>query len=259
MPEDLEYRNAPPIDISSVTKHFLSVALFPFLLTLLSAIACYGSTGPSLGLYIAGLVLATLLLPAFSMAEQTILDRLIAATAVVVPISAVWLFGKFHSETYLREWGKSTLVLEAYAIALVGLAAGLRWAKFPAIAAAALSVFIGLAWLTWPIWLSRTWDGESSAAGVARLVMFHPGMAINGQVATLGAWSEQSVAYHLTDLSQNVLYSLPTSIWPTVLFHTLFGGGLLCLASWVAGRGVAVKTWPSIVQIDPSATKNSAT
>jgi hypothetical protein len=193
------------------------------------------------------------------MAEQTSIDRLNTSAAIVLATSTVWLFGKFHSETFLSEWSMCTIILEGYAIALTGLAAGLRLAKLPAIPAAALSVIIGLAWLTWPIWLSRTWDGESSAAGVARLVMFHPGMAINGQVATLGAWTEQSVAYHLTDLSQNVPYSLPTSIWPTVLFHALFGGGLLCLASWVAGRGVAVKTWPSIVQIDPNANKNSAT
>src|SRR5258706_7751803 len=172
MAQGLNYLRVTGIGFRSVIERLLSVALFPFLLSVLSAIACYGaSAGPSLGLYLGGLVLVTLLFPPFCMAEESIGDRLIASGAVVIGVSTVWFIGMWHSQTLLLEWAQCTLVLEAYAIALAGLAAALRLARCSAVVSAALSVIVGLAWLTWPIWLSRTWDGESSAAGVARLVM----------------------------------------------------------------------------------------
>lgn len=242
----------------SVIRTLLSAAPFPFVISLLSAIACYWAGGASLGLFICGLVLVTIIVPIVSMAEQSILNRLVATAFVVFAISIVWLFGIMHNETWVKEWLGSMFVLDAYAIALVGLVSGLRAVRCSSVVSAALSVIVGLFWLTWPIWLSRTWNGEESAPGVERLVLLHPGMAINGQVIKLGAWSEQSVAYHLTDLSQNVPYSLPSSIWPCVLLHAILGIALLLLAFWVVGRGVAVNTCPSIVQTAPSATKNSA-
>jgi hypothetical protein len=242
----------------SVIRLLLSVALFPFLLTLLSAFACYSVAGPSLGLFIGGLVLVTLIVPIVSMAEARILDRLIASAAVVCALVLVWLIATFNSETYIREWIGCSIILASYAILLAALPSGLRLVRCSPVVSAALTVTVGLFWLTWPIWLSRTWNGSDSEAGVARLVLLHPGMTVNAQVAKLGAWSGQSVAYHLTDLQQNVLYALPHNYWPCVLFNLIIGGALLGLASWLTGRGVAVKTCPSIVQTEASATNESA-
>jgi hypothetical protein len=219
----------------SVIRRLLSVTAFSLLMGLVSAILCYWAAGASLGLFLGGLFVVTILTPAVTMAEVG-WDRLIGVGAVVVSVSGVWLVGTFHSEAYVSEWVFCSVVLEAYAIGLAGLAAGLRWARCSAVVAAGVTVIAGLVWMTWPIWLSPTWNGSDSEAGVARLVMLHPGMVVNGQVSKLGAWSGQSVAYHLTDLQQNVMYSLPHSIWPCVLLHALLGGGLLWLASVVPAR-----------------------
>src|SRR5438094_751127 len=96
-----------------------------------------------------------------------------------------------------------------------------------------MSVTLALLWMTWPIWLSPTWKGEESTAGVARLVVCHPAFAINSLlVRPHGLWTEQSIAYRLTDLSQNVPYTLPKSIWPSTLLHALMGAASLTLAAW---------------------------
>lgn len=241
----------------SVIRRLLSVVLFPFLVALLSAIACYLVAGPSLGIFLGGLLLITFLVPPLAMAEASVINRLLAVGIFALTIVAIWLYAAIRSETKVIEWAGASTVLLAFAIALAGLASGLRLARCSPIVAATITVILAIAWLTWPIYMSRTWDGESSEAGVDRLIVLHPGMAINAQVSKLGAWTGQSVAYHLTDLQQNVMYSLPHNYWPCVLFNCILGGALLGLSWWFEGRGVAVKTCPSIVQIDPSATQNS--
>jgi hypothetical protein len=101
----------------------------------------------------------------------------------------------------------------------------------------ALSVIGGLVWLTWPIWASRTWHGGDSEASVARVIDCHPLFAINAQVTqALGNWTEYSLAYHLTDLAQNVSFSFPQSIWPCVLLHGLIGVVCLTLAIGLENR-----------------------
>jgi hypothetical protein len=116
----------------------------------------------------------------------------------------------------------------------VGLSAALRAIRVSATVSAALAVVVGLAWLTWPIWLSRSWDGEASAPAVARWAAVHPGLVI--QVPNLGAWPEQSIAYHLTALNQDVSYAAPAGVWKCVLAHGVVGVLLLGFATWFPAR-----------------------
>jgi hypothetical protein len=213
----------------SATRRLLSATAFPFLLSLTAATACYLSAGPTLGLFLGGLLMATLLVPPLVMAEGPLSNRLMVVGASVIPIAALWLLGTVRSETRLAEWFACVLVLLAYALALGGLSVGFRLLRCPAVVSAALSVIAGLAWMTWPIWLSPTWNGGESENSVARLVVCHPGITLNGQLLHLGVWTEQSVAYHLTDLSQNVSYSPPRHVYPCVLLHALLGATLFAL------------------------------
>jgi hypothetical protein len=224
-----------PAQPMSATRRLVSVIAFPFLLSLAAAIACYLSAGPTLGLFLGGLLMVTLLVPPLVMAEETLVNRLIAIGVSVTPFAVVWLFGAIHCDTRLTEWFACVFVLLAYAISLGGVSVGLRLIRCPAIASAALSVIAGLAWMTWPIWLSPTWKGGESEAGVARLVVCHPGITVNGQLLHLGVWTEQSVAYHLTDLSQNVSYSPARHPFPCVLLHGLLGATFFAL-QWVRQR-----------------------
>jgi hypothetical protein len=99
---------------------------------------------------------------------------------------------------------------------------------------AALTVIVALAWLTWPIWLSRAFDGDASAGWVDKAAAVHPALSIN--IPNLGVWSEQAIAYHLTDLNQNVPYSPPKTVWGAVLLHGAIAVVLLGLVGWRSGR-----------------------
>jgi hypothetical protein len=94
---------------------------------------------------------------------------------------------------------------------------------------------IGLVWLTWPVWLSPSLVKNGADQTVANLVRIHPPLTINGILTNEPAWTERSVAYHLTNLNQDIPISLPESIWACVAVH-----GLIGLILWsVAELGMA--------------------
>src|SRR5438105_1870832 len=163
----------------SVTRRILSAALVPFILSAIAAVACYLSAGPTLGLFLGGLTMVSIVTPPLIVAEEQSTNRLIALGAIIVPFILIWLLAPMRSETHISEWLGCSIVLIAYATALAGLSVGLRLARLSATLSAALTVTLALLWMTWPIWLSPTWKGEESTAGVARLVVCHPAFAIN--------------------------------------------------------------------------------
>jgi hypothetical protein len=226
----------------SVTRRLLSVALAPLIFSLIGGVACYASAGPSLGLFLGGLIIVTLLVPPLTLSESPTANRLIILGSIILPLCAIWLFATFLSVPEQRprisEWLAACAILIAYAIALAGLSATLRLTTRSAIPSAALTVIIGLAWLTWPIWASSTWSGGASETAVARGIAIHPAVAINGQLSRpLGNWTEQSLAYHLTELGQSVNFILPQSAWPCILLHGLIGAALMILAHWLSTPG----------------------
>lgn len=215
----------------SVTRQVVYAITFPLFLATLSAIACYRAAGPTLGLFLGLLVFATLIVPPVTAAAQARRERMLGLAAVVIPFVITWFIASRRNEMLIGEWAASSLVLAAFALGLSGVSAALSVSRFGRHTAAVIGVLLGLAWLTWPIWLSRTWDGEASSRWVNPLVALHPGLAIN--YPHLGQWAEQSIAYHLTDLNQNVPYAPPRTVLACVLFHLAIGAGLLVLASWI--------------------------
>jgi hypothetical protein len=225
--------------VTDIARRLLSVALAPLIFAVIGGWACYASAGASLGLFLAVPIIVTLLAPPLTVAEGSTANRLIVLGAIVGPLCLFWLPAIFHGDVRFAEWLASCLVMIAYAAALAGLSAALCLATRSAIVSAALSVIVGLVWLTWPIWASRTWNAGASEAAVARGVVCHPALAINGQVSRgLGNWTEQPVAYHLTELSQSVNFILPRTVWPCVLLHGLIGASFLILAQWAEARRV---------------------
>jgi hypothetical protein len=222
----------------SVIRRVLSVALAPLLLSISSAAACYLSAGASLGAFLGGVIMVTLLVPPLVVADERWRTRLIVLGAILLPMWAMWgvvtVNSPPSSKVYVREWAASCVVLAAYGLALMGVAVMLRLTRLPAVGCAAVAVVLGLAWLTWPIYMSRSWEGTASAGVVSFFARFNPALVINGQVfRALGLWTEQSIAYRLTDLSQNVPYALPQSIFPCVLLHGLVGGGVIGVCAWI--------------------------
>jgi hypothetical protein len=221
---------------TSAIRRLLSVTAFPFALSLAGAIACYLVAGASVNLFLGHLVLLIVLAPVFAMAEETAVARLTALAATLLPVIGVGFFAYTRSEIYFAEWWRVAATLLLIPFALSAMSVALGQVKCPITVSAAVSVGVGLAWLTWPIWASQTWQGEGSAARVILLSNIHPGMLIDAQLAkTSGGWTGQTLAYHLTELNQSVSYSPPHTIWPAVILYGLLGGipfGLQLALEW---------------------------
>lgn len=206
----------------------------PLMLSALAAIGIALACGGTLGVYIGALLAVTMLIPPTLSATRSPRYRLLVILLVVAPLVAAWLTTARRTNTTIEEWAVSSAVVLAYAVALAGIVSALRLLRLSDIVSAALTVVLGLAWLTWPIWLSRTWNGEASAGWVNRLLVVHPALSVS--LPHLGHWDEQSVAYHLTDLNQSVPYAPPHSVWMCVLLHALVGAALFALSVLFARR-----------------------
>jgi hypothetical protein len=124
---------------------------------------------------------------------------------------------------------QAVLVLAAYSMAIGGIALVLARAGCPVIFAAATAVVLGLAWLTWPIWLSPILVRGGLGGVVQNLVKVNPPLTINGILTNEPAWTERSLAYHLTDLNQDVPIQLPANARACAALH-----GILGLVLWSA-------------------------
>ena len=193
------------------------------MLSLALGLASYVAAGATLGLWFAGVLLATLVTPPLVLAHVSLARRAFAGGAVVDGIGLIWLVAAFRSETSLGEWLACYLVLAAHAFALATLAMLLCRIGVNVMVASALAVVVGLLWLTWPVWLAPYLSGDSGAAVVGWLAPAHPLIAINGVLQHLGVWGEQRLAYHLTNLGQDVPYEFPPTILPAMLAHVIVG------------------------------------
>jgi len=110
------------------------------------------------------------------------------------------------------------VILLGYVLALVGLAVLCRAMTHSAIAATTITLLLGTAWLTWPIWLANVVDSAQSPA-IRFLAPAHPLLAINGVLRDLDFWGTSPLAYWLTHLRDYGHYALPSRSWPSPLLH----------------------------------------
>jgi hypothetical protein len=112
------------------------------------------------------------------------------------------------------------MALSGTARLLSGGAGGRFWPGFIGL--------LGLAWVSWPVWLSDPLSGKTLVWSVALQPLF----AVNSAVPDLGNWVDQPMAYQLTSFGQDVLYQMPKSVWPAVLFHGMIGLVTWTVAVW---------------------------
>jgi hypothetical protein len=197
--------------------------IFAFILGASSALACYWTAGPSLGLLLGSVILAAIITPPLSTISVW------SFAAIALGAALVWLINPVG-------WFACAVVLLAFLAAEAGVTRALMRVHLHPIAASAIVTTISLLWLTWPVWASPWLPGHS----VRWIVTFHPLMAINTAARDLGIWTEQRVAYRLTNLGQDVPYQLPSSVWPCVALHTILAACSLPLAaSRTSGRGTS--------------------
>ncbi|MGA2440024.1 MAG: hypothetical protein ABSH08_03630 [Tepidisphaeraceae bacterium] len=204
--------------------------LLLFVLSLIASAACAWAAGSSLGSFLGGLFVVTFLTPAGVLQQKTLVAAIGGFIAVVGPVAAIWLIAVFESTDTFGQWIEATTVLAVYALAIGGIGLALARAKMPPVFAAALAILLGLAWLSWPVWLSTALVRGGLSGMVQHLVWLHPPLVINGILTGEPAWTERSLAYHLTDLNQDVPIRLPENIGACVVVH-----GLLGLILWWVG------------------------
>jgi hypothetical protein len=173
--------------------------------------------------------------------QRTLKSRLLVAGCVVDGIGVVWLFAIASPQISFVQWLLCYLALIAYATLLSGMTIALLKLRLAPFAASALTVICSLIWLTWPVWISPYLQGTRSNPIVDQIISLHPLFAVNGVLANLGEWSHWPIAYtQLTRLGQDISYTFPATIWPSVLVHLIPGTVLW----WVATSGRA-KALPS--------------
>ena len=210
--------------------------MIPLLLSTTGGVLCYRVAGPTLGLFIGGLLLAAILTGPLVTVEETWLGRSLVAFGVVHGIAGVWFFAALQTDIDLGPWAAAYLSLYALVLALSGLAIFLRSVHFGPTGAAAVATVWGLAWITWPIWLSPSLHGETGDRIVAWLVPANPLFAMNSALRDrLDYWAAQGIAYNLTKLDE-IPYTLPTSVGWCVLLHgadrrCVRGGGMVYSAA----------------------------
>jgi hypothetical protein len=213
-----------PNDDAGVVRYLVLIVI-----SLLGMGACWWAAGPSLGLFFGGLFVATFLTPAGVLCGK-VGASIGGFVAVVAPIVAVWMLTATKTLNTPAELSEAVCVLLAYSMAIAGIALILSRARVPAIFASAAAIVLGLAWLTWPVWLSAPLVGRGYDRAVQDLVMAHPPLTINGILVGEPAWTERSVAYHLTDLNQDVPIRLPDNPAICAAVHGIIGLSLWILA-----------------------------
>jgi hypothetical protein len=192
---------------------------------------------------IGGLVAAAVLTPpCFLLDLPSPVGRWCAAGAVADGIGVAWLGLILAGPLTVGQWLGCYVVLIAFVAAAAAVAVVLMAMRVNRVIAAGVAMFLAIAELTWPVWLSPQFERLSEST-IDKLVELHPVFALCGLAPGLGDWTHQNVAYQLTSLGQDVLYALPQSIWPTVLTHLCLAGLLIC-GAWLIGRPLAAPARP---------------
>jgi hypothetical protein len=176
--------------------------------------------------------------------EESPLAQALAVAGVVLGVLPVWLYAAVSAYPPGQPFAtagdalRCLLVLATYALALAGMAAALsRVPRMPAALASFITMLVGTAWLTWPVWLSAWLPGKDDF--VAWLGPLNPLLAVNAALKHLGLWDEQRLAYRLTALVRDVTYAPPPGVRWSVLFHASLGAALFLVAIW--GRILRVR------------------
>jgi len=163
------------------------------------------------------------LTPAAVLGSGTFARAIGGFAAVVGPVAIIWVIPVLKGSDTPGQWGQTVLILAAYSAAIGGIALVLERARCPVIFAAAVSIILGLAWLAWPIWLSSILVASGLGGTVQHLVAVHPPLVINGILTNEPAWTERSLAYHLTNLNQDVPIRLPANAAACAALHGILG------------------------------------
>lgn len=208
----------------------------PLLVSGVLAWLCHRAAGPTLGVFLGGLAVVPLIGPPLVLASATGVRRIWALAGMMIGVGAVWWWTGRKAELTFVEWLACVTVAWSYAAAVAGIASAMERLRVNDLIASAIGVVLGCAWLTWPIWMAPWLSGERGERIVSALVAANPVFAIDGALRRPfpTPWAQHRYAYQWTNIGDDIRYSVPTSIWPTVGLHAAialvcFGAPLLRL------------------------------
>lgn len=236
-----------------MNQHLRNAVIGAVLASTFTAIA-WMLAGASLGLLLAGVFAAIVLIPlldsaACGVADQSSLEdspladshlvqlhhyrwhhsRNIVPVAIIHSVALVWLFASGLSELKFSECLLAYAVL--LSISLLAFALCLMRTN------SSLIAITMIAWFTSPVWLGNAMVAAHGADIASVITRYHPLFALNRVVIAQGAWTSGGIAYrHLTPLGQDVAYVLPESILPCVLAHLTPAAGCALTAAGLAWR-----------------------
>ena len=211
--------------------------VFPLILSTLIGLLCLRAAGTTLGLFLGGLLLIVLITGPVIAAESTWLGRSLATAGIIHGLSAVWFYAVIHADLDLSLWAASYLTLAVTVIAIAAFATLLKSTfHLGPIGGGAIATLLSMAWLTWPIWLSPALHAPHGGRIAAWLIPAHPAFALNTMLGPiLGYWAEQGIAYNLTNLGDDIGYTMPDGILWCILLHLGFASACIGIA-WLCER-----------------------
>lgn len=171
----------------------------------------------SVGQFIAPILFFSLVLP--QVVGRSFIQNFVTISIMSASVVSTWLWGANGGWVTWTEVIGCSAVLITWLLAVTGMTRALRLI-FDRTFANTVITAVAIAWLTWPVWLSTALPGRLEMVGW--LVWAHPLFSINSAVLELGAWSVEPLAYHLTNLGQDVSYQMPETIWPAILLNIMF-------------------------------------
>lgn len=206
--------------------------LLPFVLAAALLLLCRSIT-TGLPLYFSTFAILALIIPAATLSQSTLSRQALRAAAPVDAIALLLLPAFFSNTITLSQWFLFYVLLTVYAAALWGCARLLAAVRIAPPLAAALTIVISFAWLTWPLWTSAL----LTAPVAAWLIPPHPIFATNSLLhPPFGIWTESPFAYRMTTLNQDIPYSLPATLLPALLIHALLAALTLTAAHLLRPR-----------------------
>jgi hypothetical protein len=124
--------------MAPVQESWLRLSIAAFATALAGSAVVYAAAGPTLGLFLGGMLLAAVGVPTLCLGASPLLHRLIIAASVCDGIAIVWIVPLFNSPLTLVQWLLCYVLLIAWCTALLGAALVFsRFARDPIPAGAA--------------------------------------------------------------------------------------------------------------------------
>jgi hypothetical protein len=209
-----------------------AIAIACFFVSLLIGFCCYQIAGNSLDLFIGGVLLGCIVCPPLTAIAGQTPGAALAPVGISIGIGCFWILPVWKHAIELAQWGSCMLVLCTLLLAVSFGVLLLIRLGCSTVASSAIATIAMLAWLSFPIWMSGALPGTR----LHWSVLLHPLFAINGIVPQLGIWTEQQVAYGLTNVGQDAPYQLPTSAWPVIGFQSGLAMAMLLLQCVLRAR-----------------------